>query len=359
MSTFQERKAGFQAWRCAPLGDLIDRGNYGLVHRSGSSVAKVLDLVGKSRNSRRQAFREHVVAMLQSLLLLRAVTPHYPFHYGAKTSFKGPSIQFTFYMEAFQGNLLELAVDVLTAEGSSWTHLVFQTLHACLALSHVFGVVSNDLYPRNLLVRKIHEKRRVDYVVEGARYSLRPSFLVAVTDYGISSGHLLGASAAPEVHASTVKRARPSHFSLEPPRAHILQYEPLLPPYSRDPYTVLKWVFYAQEHFPVAPWPVRAWCLEAMARIDRALESFSEASAQGSLFHHLFHPTNLDRFGLPTVSAALTERSPETFVLDPVRGPEIREEAERALWKLREDERDWAEALRAYRSENINDQHRF
>jgi hypothetical protein len=347
MSDFEARRSAFSRWRCAPLGELLGSGRYASVYACGEgAAAKVVDLSGKSRRSRMQAYREHVVSIMQTLLLLQCVTPPFPFHYGLTVAVAKPGLSLTLFMERFSGNLLESAGAL--RDVPSWVHLAFQVLHACLCLSTLFGVVHNDLYPRNVLVRRTDLE--VSAAVEGVCYGFRPRYLAVVADYGIASGRLVAAN-APEVCLSTTKVPRWPHFAGQPPSAHVLQYEPMLPASSRDPYTVLKWVVYGQEALPTAPLAVRRWAMDGLRRMDASLESFHADEAQLPLFHHLFHADNLRRFGLPSVAAACAR---PTCMLRLKDKPELMRRATEALQHLGSDERDWASALKRYREENAS-----
>jgi len=351
MDHSEHRRRAFSEWRCAPLGEVLGSGKYATVYRSGSCAAKVMDLSGKSKRSRMQAYREHVVSMLQTILLLRSVTPHYPFHYGFTTSVDEAGISLTMFMERFEGNLLEASERCLLG-AEEWVLVTFQILHACVCMAGIFGVVHNDLYPRNVLVRSLPKEERTCVVVDGVSYVLRKTFLAVVADYGIASGKLVGALEVPEVCASTVKVERWRHFSLQPPEAHILQYEPTLPAFSRDPYTVLKWIFYGQKDLTRAPPSVRFWAMEALHRMDQSLEDFEQERSQLPLFHHLFHPDNLRRFGLKPLlsdaaaagpSCCLRIEDKEAMVLQAVD----------ALRELGRDEIEWVTAIKNYRGHQI------
>jgi hypothetical protein len=331
---------------------VIGKGKYGTIRVCGEGVAKVVDIGGKSQGCRRQAYREHVVAILQSLLLLGEVTPHFPFHFGATMDIQDRGMGFTLFMERFETNL-EGEPSVLI-QSKDWVHMVLQVFHACVALSNVFEVVHNDLYPRNVLVRRYSSTRPrlISYLVEGVPYRADCPFLCTVTDYGISSGRLVEAAEAPEVLSSTQKVPLQRPFSLVPPASHILQYEPLLPPYSRDPYSLFKCVFYRQARMPSATFAVKLWSMDAMTRMDASLADFHKPSSQLSLFHHLFHSNNLKRFGLGDALDRSNSypADPYFFVLDPSeqRTP-LKKKAWEALKSLFEEDSGWACSLRDFK----------
>lgn len=344
--TQPERLAAFRSWKCAPLGEEIGRGRYGSVVACGAGVAKVLRLEGKDQGARRQAYREHVVALLQSLLLLDGVTVHIPFHYGAQTALTAQGEPtYTMYMERFEGSLQDFACEYLRG-AEDWLHLAFQVAHAIAALGLYFGVSHNDLYPRNVLV-SARAPEPMAYDVEGQRYCLAPRFLAVVTDYGIASGALLGAPTAPEVAASTQKQPRAAAFALMPPHFHILQYDPPLPTFSRDLFVMLKWVAYGQNKMPSAPLGLRLWAFEAMHRMDRHLQDFARPAALLTAFHHLFHAENLARFGLPALDA--TGGGSVCVLRGSGRRDAVRK-ATAALEELAQDEAEWVRAIRASRS---------
>ena len=350
MEAFECRRRAFLGWKSAPLGEVIGSGKYATVFRSNGSAAKVMDLSGKSKRARMQAYREHVVSMMQTILLLRHVTSQYPFHYGFKTLIGEMGMTLTMFMESFEGSLQDLAERVLT-DSDCWIHLVLQLLHACVCMASIFGVVHNDLYPRNVLVRMLPGGQRTRLVVDGVMYVFLPRFLVVVADYGIASGRLVGAHSVPEVCASTVKVARSPRFSLQPPEAHILQYDPVLPAFSRDPYTVLKWVVYGQKNLPQAAFSVRLWGMEALNRIDLRLEDFHEELSQLPLFHHLFHEDNLRRFGLASSLLYASPEKPEELLCTlRFEDKEVMvSQAAAALQELGKDESEWVVALRKFR----------
>ena len=337
MVSFERRRSDFEAWQppTGAFGELLGKGRYASVFISGTGAAKVLNLAGKRKDARRQAYREHIVAVLQSLLLLQEVSPHFPFHYGAATSVTDGGLSYVFHMERFDGSLQDLAATFAFGAPESWTQLLLQLLHAAIALASTFGVVHNDFYPRNILLRRLPAPANITYDVESVLYHVRLDFLAVVTDYGIASGALVGASLVPEVTQSTVEGDKQlwsgASFAFVLPRAHILMYSPALPPFSRDLYTVLKWVCYGQRGLPGAPVPTRLWCLEAMSQMDARLKDFDDAAAQQRLFHHLFHADTLKRFKLTFPEG----EGGRLFSLRHQRRDSLLERATRALKDLR------------------------
>ena len=292
---FQERVSRFEAWTEGGLSAQIGQGNYSRVFLTldASAAAKVSGFPRKSRDSRLQAYREHVVSLLQTLLVLRKVTFFFPLHFGVSMEQQqDPSDgrRLTLYMEKFEGSLPGIAPHILLAT-RDWAALAFQVLHGMMALSSIFRICHNDLYPRNVLVQTL--PRGIGFVasVESTRYAVTLPFLATITDFGISSGEFVG-TLKPEVCKGLKRIKKPAHFSFCPPSEHILVYEGL-PSFSRDPYVVLKWLCYSSKELPQQPLQVKLWTFDALQRIDACLADFSDPFAQVRLFHHLFHEENL------------------------------------------------------------------
>lgn len=302
-SLFDDRVRSFDAWMTCDLAGEIGRGNYSKVFLTTdcSAAAKVAAYPRASLSTRKQAFREHVVSLLQTLLVLRRVTPFHPLHYGSAFDASGtPSL--TMYMESFEGSLEVLGAQVL-ASPVDWAKIAFQVCHGTLALSLLFEVTHNDLYPRNILVRRLPEATRVSLAVEGVAYDLELASLAVVTDYGIASGPCLGCE-LPEVSSGLNRlQTMPAWFAPTPLKEHVLVYAQL-PAYARDPFVILKGLLYAPgSELPVPPLSVKLWGLDALRRMVAALGDFSEPRAQLRLFHHLFHEDNLRAFKLEALTA--------------------------------------------------------
>jgi hypothetical protein len=343
----------FATWREAPLGELLGRGRYGEVFRAGTAAAKRMELGSeRSRGSRRQAYREHVVGLLQSLLLLQRVTPHLPWHYGASLSAAPGAFGVTLHMELFETTLPAAAPSVLVAP-RCWVQLLFQLLQASAALVQTFGVCHNDAYPRNVLLRRCR-RQRVAYELEGRSFVLCVDFLAALTDYGIASGELLGAPLAPEVAASKALPSSSSSsyggggggggrttFAFVAPERHILHYE--VPPFSRDAYTLLKWAVYGAEELPAAPLNVRAWALLGTNRLDAEAARFAERAALPRFVAGLYDAGRLAAFGLGDVlEPPLRSLSPpEAFCLRADAAKVLLPRALQALEIARREEEQW------------------
>ena len=357
----QERAEKFRAWQESSLTELVGRGNYSRVYATsgGLAAAKVAELPHVSRSARRQAFREHVISLLQTLLVLKRASFFFPLHYGVQLSTGAdrgePSMartaaaaELTLFMESFPGALPQLAPRVLLTQerkeraSGRWLALAFQLMHAVLAMSISFGISHNDLYPRNVLVRPLPEGCDVVFetVVEGVSYRLVLPFLAVVTDYGVASGQLLGGKQEPEVCRSLEELQVPRNFALRPPSAHILQYRGL-PAFSRDPWVLLKWLCYPCAELPTQPWGLRLWALDALKRLEAQLSDFSSARAQLPLFHHIFHGRTLRSFFEEPLFVTPCEETPEEdaglrqrFCISEARGRELLREATSVLARM-------------------------
>jgi hypothetical protein len=170
--------------------------------------------------------------------------------------------------------------------------------------------------------------------VEGVAYLWKLPFLAVVTDFGVASGRILGAE-EPEVSRSLEKLRKPHFFPLQAPTAHILQYRDI-PSFARDPYTVLKWLCYPSNELPGQPWTVRLWSLDALHRLERNLQDFAKARAQLDLFHHLFHPKNLETYrvqggGSSDALAATLDKTAPNFEISQEKGQGLFQEAARLI----------------------------
>ena len=316
------RAAAFAAWDRTALVDpavaaQLGAGRYGTVVACapGWPGCAAKRLVARSWRSRRQAYREHVVGLLQSLLLLRRVTPHFPWHYGAEV-FAVPPAQLgvVLFMERYPQALVE-AAPALLATPAAWVALLFQLGHAAVALATLFGVVQNDAYPRNALVRPGPPTRTV-YEVGGRRYAVHAAFLAVLTDYGIASGELLAAPQVPEVaYGNGRLQGAPAvrgRYAFVQPEAHVLAYRDL-PIFARDLGTLLKWPT-TGDRLPPAPWAVRLWAVAALHRLDLAAAALDAPAGLLAVFHEIFAPAFLRGYGLAAAVAPCT--APPDFVLD-------------------------------------------
>ena len=279
----RQRRFALKTWRPGERGELVGEGKYGQVYRCGpGAVAKDLDVARRSR--REQAYREHVVGLLQTLLVLSRVTPHLPLHYGALWGQRRMEL----HMEAFDVSLDRAGACLVDEE--AWVSLFFQVWSALLALAFVFGVAHNDLYPRNVLLRAAPATAPVCYEVLGRRYKVPLPFFAALTDFGVASCPWGGEHA---VRPSPL--GAPPDLGSLPPSRHVLQYD--LPVFARDPYSLLKWAAFPNRSLPTAPSKVVGWARAGLTRLDERREDCRDADGAARLFAAAFDA--LRRHGLP------------------------------------------------------------
>ena len=281
----------------------IGSGKYGRVYSSGRSA--VLKESVTRAGLCKQAFREHVMGLLQTLLVLQACTPHLPLHYGTSIVAEGVLMRGHMYMERFEGSLIDLRGCLRTE--SDWLSLLFQLLLTFVALALLFGVTHNDAYPRNILINSQSSAPRVIYRCQEKSYALEWSFMAALTDFGIATTPLLmGHRSAPEVAERLEALELPPDFASTPPRHHILRYKSL-PLFSRDAYTVLQWTCF-DPRLPRAPPAVQLWARSALRLLNEIRESLKEAEGLARFFHAIFSSSWLATCGLPPleVDGALT-----------------------------------------------------
>lgn len=218
------RAQDFYDWRAGEPQVHIGSGKYGRVYSSGRSA--VLKESVTRAGLCKQAFREHVMGLLQTLLVLQACTPHLPLHYGTSIVAEGVLMRGHMYMERFEGSLIDLRGCLRTE--SDWLSLLFQLLLTFVALALLFGVTHNDAYPRNILINSQSSAPRVIYRCQEKSYALEWSFMAALTDFGIATTPLLmGHRSAPEVAERLEALELPPDFASTPPRHHILRYKSL------------------------------------------------------------------------------------------------------------------------------------
>ena len=303
-------------WRLGQAQERIGAGKYGRVYSVGPGCAAILkeSVTRRRAGMCKQAFREHIIGLLQTLLVLEACTPHLPLHYGAAIAAGGRCMRGRMYMERFEGSLVDLG-GCLGAE-ADWLSLLFQLTSTFAALALLFGVTHNDAYPRNILISPRARARRVVYRCQGRSYVLHWPFLAALTDFGIATSPLLmGKRTAPEVSEHLSNLEVPSNFASCPPQHHILKYKSL-PLFSRDVYTVLKWTCFADSHLPAAPPAVRLWARTCLHLLDEVRENLSEPQGLVRFFHAIFATERLAACGLSAVEADGEPRPDFTFPPD-------------------------------------------
>jgi len=338
------RRRRYETWRESKAQDLLGVGRYAQVFRAGPDAAvKVVSLQGSSRHARKQAFREHVVGLLQTLLLAARATPHLPWHFGTTFSLS-PRRTVALHMELFDGTLATGGAAVLRSPGL-WLALVFQVLHACAVLGDVFGVTHNDAYPRNVLLRRC-PTQTATYELAGGEVAFRAPFLAALTDFGIASGELLGAPLAPEVAAlkglaSAHPPSAPAPRAFLPPDRHVLHYA--LRPEARDFYTVLGWTTFGHEGLPPPPLNVRAWALQATRLLD-AEQAASPRPPQGGLARFLLRLCDVRRLASLDLAGALARPAAQRFSLPADARRQLLPAALAAMEAAHVSDRQWVES---------------
>ena len=291
------RARDFYAWRAGEPQERVGSGKYGRVYGSGRT--SVLKESVTRAGLCKQAFREHVMGLLQTLLVLQSCTPHLPVHYGAAIAAGGSRMRGYMYMERFEGSLLDFGARLCTE--MDWLSLLFQLFVTLVALALLFGVTHNDAYPRNILINSRARAPRVVYRVQEKSYALPWSFMAALTDFGIASTPvLMGNRSAPEVSERLKALEPPRDLASTAPRHHVLAYKSL-PVFSRDAYTVLQWTCFAHRGLPAAPPAVRLWARSSLQLLDEIRESLEEAAGLARFFHAIFASGWLATCGLPAL----------------------------------------------------------
>jgi serine/threonine protein kinase len=259
----------------------IGTGNYGKVFKVQGCpyTAGKLVSIPKSRTARHRALSEHLIGILQSFLIVKKISFFYPLHFGVSCEKKGPAFTLTMYMELFEGSLESLAPAILLA-ASDWKTLIFQVLHGLVAISNYFSISHNDVYARNIIVKRVNQA--VDFTTRvGARqYSAHLSFVAALSDFGAASGGPIDCELVPP----TEKRLLP-FCVVSPLDKHILYYD--IRAFSRDPISLLTSVIHSV-NLPSSPVSIKLWAAAALRYITSHMRFFEEPGAQLLLFHAMF-----------------------------------------------------------------------
>jgi serine/threonine protein kinase len=295
----------------APVEGILGAGRYGTVFKTRGGGA-LKEVVAKGDGNRRQAYREHVMGILQSLLVLSGTCPHFPVHFAARLASENGSLRVRMWMEHFEGSLEAVELPGIS-EPPTWAQALFQVNAGLLALAEL-GIAHNDLFPRNVLVR-LTEPRVVVYQLHEQIMRAQSNFLLAITDFGIASGRILDCAREPEV-ARGLRRAHVGEaFGAEPSVKHLLHYK-ALPPFSRDAYALHRWGAFPQKGaLGTAPKPVRLWCASTLEFIDRNREAFGTDAGPRMLATNAFSDETLRSFG---IDVSFVPSSEEARSLDAV-----------------------------------------
>jgi serine/threonine protein kinase len=286
------------ASRCRPAklqtnteGEVIGRGKYGTVRIvDEKTVVKVIDveLSGDRWDVKaKQAYREYVVGVLQRLVVSGGHTPHLVIHFSGRMEVVGDRrCALQLYMERFECSLDKGPKQVLSSE-AQWRSMYLQLSSGVAALALLLGAVHNDLYPRNVLLRRLPRELRVVYDVCGTQYLGVHETLFAIADFGICGSPLFGCgrSCNPGLRLNSVET--PRLFGQTNTEQHILKYAEL-PPFSRDIYVLFKWPTGGLASIYSVPQPVLAWSLRVLRYVDEHLDSFTKPRAVADLLSVAF-----------------------------------------------------------------------
>uniref|UniRef100_A0A6C0BZQ2 Protein kinase domain-containing protein n=1 Tax=viral metagenome TaxID=1070528 RepID=A0A6C0BZQ2_9ZZZZ len=300
----QQRICAFEAWKHTPqVRKLIGSGKYGTVYSVGNTYVVKRSSTSSQRPAMcKQAFREHIIGLLQTLTVLEACTPHIVMHYGVLLSANGPTLTGDMYMEHFSGSLVTFGKTCLHSS-SDWICLAFSVLSACAALALLYGISHNDLYPRNVLVRPDITTKSAVYACDGVLYALSWPFLAVVTDFGVAtSTKLMDQRVSPEVADGISYMEVSADFGVLAPSNHILKYAGLSP-FSRDLYTVLKWIHFSCTGLPLPPPDIRRWAYVSLQLLDKSRDTLQTAHGFMRYFHTIFSTSWLHSCGLPPIAA--------------------------------------------------------
>ena len=301
-----QRLRGLLEWQRGRTSTVtIGAGKYGKVYLCGAKLDAVMKETwtkGEKAAACKQAFREHVVALFQTLLVLDGQAPHLPLHYGCCIEARAGGMLGQMYMERFEGSLEKMGTACLvTAE--DWLGLAFQLMHSIVVLSELLDLSHNDAYPRNVLISPSVQVGAVTYEVTGETYRVPWRGFAALTDFGIASSvALLGRRSAPEVADRLKPSPSSASFGDVPPTKHILRYSEL-PVFSRDAYTILKWIRFPTQSLPPAPDGVRLWASSSLRLLDETQDALARPCGLKAAFHSIFAPEWLKRHELPSFAA--------------------------------------------------------
>lgn len=309
--------------------ELVGEGKYGKVYALGDgSVVKCVSVKTHSRNLK-QTYREYVIALLQGLLFQCSVSPHVVLHYGNTMNLTSEELSLSFYMERFDSSLDACAEEVLQRP-LHWLSMSFQILSVIAALAKTLRLCHNDLYSRNVLVKRSPHPHGIHwYRIEDSWYRVPVPFLCALTDFGIAASSLLDARAgAPELQPSLQAAPPQRRYGAYTGGEHVLAFKQL-PPFSRDVYTTLKMCAQTFRGFPPAPGVIQRWSRACLERVDDTLAQFFSPDATPRAVVSFFSEQSLTPHELPLFRCE-HERPPKSarvWVCDAVATSRVLKEA--------------------------------
>ena len=297
----QKRRALFSEWKGADdePTSLLGAGKYGNVYRTALPQTVVKQTQNRKTSAQQQAFMEHAVGILQTLLVLKGYTPHLAIHFGTQIEVSRGLMRGRMYMEKCAGSLQDLGQAILK-NSEDWVSLTFQIVHALAVLAEFLELTHNDLYPRNVLIQDhAQDNLEAHYMVRQKMFTVPWPFLVVLTDFGIaSSATLMNQDSAPPITRRIISHDPGEHFGAQPPFKHILCYR-VLPPFSRDLYALLKWCSFPTNSLPLAPDRVIEWAKEGLRILDSQRKQFDRASSVAGFLLHFFSRDTLYNAELP------------------------------------------------------------
>ena len=299
--------------------ELIGSGKYGSVYRSQEGIVKKEIRARCNDRGLKGPYREKIVAILQSLLVLQRVNPHFPLHYGFEyvADPKQFKMDMSYLIEEFDMSLDSCKPNALSDSSKlTWVIVVFQILSAILTYSSVFGICHNDLYPRNILIKQIPSPEMFSYRIYGLHYQFRSDFILSITDFGLCGSDILkNKKCNPEI-TTTLKGEELPELGFHSLRSakHVLHYKDL-PVFSRDLYTFLKYFIYPNALFSNSPANVSNWCKNMLSNIHKNLEHFVDPEGIHKLFNFAFSNSELKKFDLPLLQSDALDPSANCFEL--------------------------------------------
>jgi hypothetical protein len=123
--------------------------------------------------------------------------------------------------------------------------------------------------------------------------------MLAVTDFGLCCSPLLQSkNHEPEIAANLRETSyRKGNFGKTLSAKHILYYK-ALPPFSRDIYTLLKWIVHPPARSRTrAPSKIVQWCSNALDNVDKNEKHFDSPLGVAKIFDFMFGEGELALFG--------------------------------------------------------------